>query len=51
MEKLIQGEIAPFSCQYDIINENGTTVGTIYVKQGAFMPPTQNPTDYYEIHG
>ncbi len=49
MERMIFGEVVPFSAEYDIINENGTVVGSIYLKSGALFPPTDVPTDYYEL--
>lgn len=33
MTKLTSGEIAPVSGTYNVINENGTMVGTVYVKK------------------
>ncbi|MFR1565642.1 MAG: hypothetical protein ACLSUT_04300 [Christensenellales bacterium] len=49
MTKLTSGEIAPVSGTYNVINENGTMVGTVYVKKGDKMPPTQSSRDHFEI--
>ena len=48
MERMVFGEVVPYSAEYDIVNENGTVVGSIYLKRGALFPPTEVPTDYYE---
>jgi hypothetical protein len=49
MERMVFGEVVPFSAEYDIVNENGTVVGSLYLKSGTLFPPTQCPTDYYEL--
>ncbi len=49
MTKLKSGETAPVSGTYNVVNENGTMVGTVYVRKGDTMPPTQSEGDHFEI--
>lgn len=49
MTKLVSGQLAPVSGTYNVINENGTRVGTVYVKRGDKMPPTQSSNDWFEM--
>lgn len=49
MTKLKSGETAPVSDTYNVVNENGTMVGTVYVRKGDTMPPTQSEGDHFEI--
>lgn len=47
--KLTSGKIAPKTGEYKII-ANGRSVGTVRVKKGDRMPPTQHSGSYFEIN-
>ncbi len=49
MIKLSSGEIAPKTGNYNVIASNGRIVGTVRVKKGDRMPPTQSPDNHFEI--
>lgn len=49
MTKLVSGQIAPVSGSYNVIGENGTFLGVVYVKRGKRMPPTETPDAHFEI--
>ncbi len=49
MNKLTSGEIAPKTGEYSVISSNGRQVGTVRVKKGDRMPPTQHTGSHFEI--
>lgn len=49
MNKLTSGKIAPKTGEYKIIGSNGRTVGTVHVKKGNRMPPTQHVGSHFVI--
>ena len=50
MEKLNSGEIAPKTGEYNVIASNGRRIGTVHVKKGDRMPPTQSANNHFEIN-
>lgn len=46
MTKLTSGEIAPVSGTYNVINENGTMVGTVYVKKATNAAHSIKPRSF-----
>ena len=48
--KLTSGKIAPKTGEYKIIASNGRSVGTVRVKKGDRMPPTQHSGSHFEIN-
>lgn len=51
MQKLIPGEKAPYSGEYNVVASNGRVVGTVKVSKGDRMPPTQSSDDHFEFIG
>ncbi len=51
MQKLVSGEKAPYSGEYDVIASNGRVIGTVNVRKGDRMPPTQSSEDHFEFKG
>ena len=49
MIKLSSGEIAPKTGVYNVVSSNGRQVGTVRVKKGDRMPPTQGANKHFEI--
>lgn len=49
MNKLTSGKIAPKTGEYSIISSSGRRVGTVRVKKGDRMPPTQHAGSHFEI--
>ncbi len=49
MNKLTSGEIAPKTGEYSVISPKGRRVGTVRVKKGNRMPPTQHTGSHFEI--
>lgn len=49
MNKLKSGEIAPKTGEYSVITSNGRRVGTVHVKKGNRMPPSQHANSHFEI--
>lgn len=49
MNKLTSGEIAPKTGEYNVVASNGRVVGTVRVKKGDRMPPTQHANSHFEI--
>ncbi len=49
MIKLSSGEIAPKTGEYNVIAEGGRCVGTVHVKKGDRMPPTQSANNHFEL--
>lgn len=49
MNKLTSGAIAPKTGEYSIVTANGRRVGTVRVKKGNRMPPTQHAGSHFEI--
>ena len=47
--RLQPGDTAPKSGEYKRVEADGKTVGTVHVKEGDRMPPTQSKTQHYEI--
>lgn len=51
MIKLSSGEIAPKTGDYNVVGSGGRVVGTVHVKKGDRMPPTQSANNHFEIEG
>lgn len=51
MIKLSSGEVAPKTGEYSVIASNGRKVGTVHVKKGDKLPPTQGSNNHFEIDG
>ena len=51
MIKLSSGEIAPKTGKYNVITSGGKCVGSVHVKKGDRMPPTQSSNNHFEIEG
>lgn len=49
MNKLTSGKIAPKTGEYSIISSSGRRVGTVRVKKGDRLPPTQHAGSHFEI--
>lgn len=49
MVKLSSGEIAPKTGVYNVIAPSGRHIGTVHVKKGDRMPPTQSSNNHFEI--
>lgn len=49
MEKWTSGEIAPKTGEYKVVASNGRVVGTVHVKKGDRMPPTQHANSHFEV--
>lgn len=49
MLKLSSGEIAPKTGEYNVVSAGGKRVGTVHVKKGDRMPPTQSANNHFEI--
>lgn len=49
MIKLSSGEIAPKTGVYNVVASNGRQIGTVRVKKGDRMPPTQSSNNHFEI--
>ena len=49
MNKLTSGKIAPKTGEYNIVSAKGKVVGTVRVKKGNRMPPTQHGGSHFEI--
>ena len=49
MLKLSSGEIAPKTGAYNVVSHNGKHIGTVHVKKGDRMPPTQSSNNHFEI--
>ena len=49
MLKLSSGEIAPKTGTYNVINGSGRILGTVQVKKGNKLPPTQSPDCHFEL--
>ncbi len=47
--KLTSGAIAPKTGEYNVISSKGRVVGTVRVKKGDRMPPTQHAGSHFEI--
>lgn len=47
--RLTSGKIAPKTGEYNVIASNGRCIGTVRVKKGNRMPPTQKGGSYFEI--
>lgn len=45
--KLSSGSIAPKTGEYKVISSNGRVVGTVRVKKGDRMPPTQHANSHF----
>ena len=50
MLKLSSGEIAPQTGVYNVVSSNGRQIGTVHVKKGDRMPPTQSANNHFEIN-
>ncbi len=49
MDKLTSGKIAPKTGEYNIISSTGRRIGTVRVKKGDRLPPTQKGGSHFEI--
>ena len=49
MTRLNSGEIAPKTGEYNVGASNGRVIGTVHVKKGDRMPPTQSSNNHFEI--
>ena len=49
MLKLSSGEIAPKTGVYNVVSHSGKCIGTVRVKKGDRMPPTQSANNHFEI--
>ncbi len=49
MKTLRPGDIAPKSGSYKVVGSRGAVHGTVSVKKGDKLPPTQVPSQHYEI--
>ena len=49
MIKLSSGEIAPKTGAYSVVGPGGRCVGTVHVKKGDRMPPTQSINNHFEL--
>lgn len=49
MDKLTSGKIAPKTGEYNIVSSKGKVVGSVRVKKGNRMPPTQHGGSHFEI--
>ena len=49
MVKLSSGEIAPKTGTYKVVSGRGRVVGTVQIKRGSKMPPTQSPDCHFEL--
>ena len=49
MTKLNPGDNAPRTGTYNIVDKNGKKIGTVEVKKGNRMPPTQSSEYCYEF--
>ncbi len=43
------GDVCPKTGAYKVVDEDGKTVGKIYVGEGETMPPTQQSGCHYEF--
>lgn len=48
MTRLHSGEIAPKTGEYNVVGSNGRIVGTVHVRKGDRMPPTQSGDHHFE---
>lgn len=48
-KRLTSGEIAPKTGEYNVISAKGRRIGTVRVKKGNRMPPTQSSGSYFQI--
>lgn len=48
--KLTSGTIAPKTGEYNVISKSGKVVGTVRVKKGDRMPPTQHANSHFELN-
>ena len=49
MVKVSSGEIAPKTGTYKVVSGNGRTLGTVKIKKGSKMPPTQSADCHFEL--
>lgn len=47
--KLKHNDVCPKTGAYRVIDGEGRILNTIYVGEGEFMPPTQDPNCRYEL--
>ncbi len=47
--RLNSGDTAPKSANYKVVGPNGESMGTVYMKEGETLPPTQISGCHYEV--
>ena len=49
MLKLSSGEIAPKTGTYNVVSGSGRVMGSVQIKKGSKMPPTQSADCHFEL--
>ena len=49
MMRLNSGDTAPKTANYKVIDQNGKVIGSVHMREGETLPPTQQSGCHYEV--